>query len=200
MLNKPCTIECYTDGGSKMKYNIGSYSYIIYIDNKISIYNSKLVKDTTNNKMELTAMINLLKELAQSNNEIIHICSDSRYVLFGICNKLRSLNTGEYIYNNRWIDKWKSNNWITTNGENVLNKELWIELDYLLKKISENNIIEFFHTRGHGKAGFVEGNHYADLLCGYEMFKYCMENNIEWKDGNKKKFKDCFLKGYSLFD
>ena len=68
-------------------------------------------RDTTNNRMELLAPINALKEMKQ--NEQIEIYTDSQYVKLGITD---------------WINKWVLNNWKTSKKEDVKNKDLWIEL------------------------------------------------------------------------
>ena len=68
-------------------------------------------RNTTNNRMELLAPINALKEMKQ--NEQIEIYTDSQYVKLGI--------TG-------WINKWVLNNWKTSKKEDVKNKDLWVEL------------------------------------------------------------------------
>ena len=64
---------------------------------------------TTNNKMELMATIKALSYLKDKSNIIIF--TDSKYVIDGI---------------NKWILKWKQNNWQTANKKKVKNKELWL--------------------------------------------------------------------------
>ena len=75
-------------------------------------------KDTTNNRMELLAPINALKEM--KSNEQIEIYTDSQYVKLGIT---------------EWINKWIINNWKTSKKEDVKNKDLWIELYDLNKSL-----------------------------------------------------------------
>ena len=75
-------------------------------------------KDTTNNRMELLAPINALKEM--NPNEQIEIYTDSQYVKLGIT---------------EWINKWVVNNWKTSKKEDVKNKDLWIELYNLNKSL-----------------------------------------------------------------
>ena len=76
-------------------------------------------KNTTNNRMELLAPINALKELSPSDQ--IEIYTDSQYVKLGIT---------------EWINKWIINNWKTSKKEDVKNKDLWIELYDLNKSLN----------------------------------------------------------------
>lgn len=68
--------------------------------------------DTTNNRMEMMAAIDGLRSLEERCN--VTIFTDSKYLINGIT---------------KWIHKWKKKNWITTKNTNVLNKDLWIELE-----------------------------------------------------------------------
>ena len=74
-------------------------------------------KNTTNNRMELMAPINALKNI-NSDEEII-VYTDSQYVKLGIT---------------EWINSWVKNNWKTSKKEEVKNKDLWTEL-YNLNKV-----------------------------------------------------------------
>ena len=76
-------------------------------------------KNTTNNRMELLAPINALKEMSPSDQ--IEIYTDSQYVKLGIT---------------EWINKWIINNWKTSKKEDVKNKDLWIELYDLNKSLN----------------------------------------------------------------
>ena len=71
-------------------------------------------KDTTNNRMELMATINALKEV--NSEDLIEIYTDSKYVKNGITD---------------WIHNWIKNNWKTSNKEDVKNKDLWVQLHEL---------------------------------------------------------------------
>jgi len=75
-------------------------------------------KNTTNNQMELLAMIKALEALNTDKYEI-EIWTDSKYVMDGIT---------------KWIKNWKKNNWKTANKQDVKNKELWQKLDELMQK------------------------------------------------------------------
>ena len=73
---------------------------------------------TTNNQMELTALIEALKQI-KTDKYPIEIWTDSKYVLDGIT---------------KWIKNWKKNGWKTANKKEVKNKLLWQTLDELMNK------------------------------------------------------------------
>ena len=110
-------IKIYTDGSCLTNPGDGGWAAIIIKDDK----NKEIIgseKDTTNNRMELLAPINALKEMKP--NEQIEIYTDSQYVKLGIT---------------EWINKWVVNNWKTSKKEDVKNKDLWIELYNLNKSL-----------------------------------------------------------------
>lgn len=100
---------------------------LIYNDIKKEI--SGGLKNTTNNVMEVTAVIEGLKILKRPCE--VQIYSDSNYVV--------------NAFNQGWIYNWKKNNWKTANKEPVKNRELWEEL-YELTKIHK---VEFVKVKGH---------------------------------------------------
>ena len=110
-------IEIYTDGSCLTNPGNGGWAAIINKDGKITKISGN-EKDTTNNRMELLAPINALKEM--KSNEQIEIYTDSQYVKLGIT---------------EWINKWVLNNWKTSKKEDVKNKDLWIELYNLNKNL-----------------------------------------------------------------
>ena len=85
----------------------------MYSGHKKELHGSSAV--TTNNIMELTAMIMGLKALKEPCE--VTICTDSQYAKNGITT---------------WIHGWKKNGWVTSKKEPVKNKELWVELDSLI--------------------------------------------------------------------
>jgi ribonuclease HI len=103
-------ITIYTDGSCLTNPGHGGWAAIINQDGKIKkITGSE--KNTTNNRMELLAPINALKQI--DNKTKIEIFTDSQYVKLGIT---------------EWINKWVNNNWQTAKKEDVKNKDLWVEL------------------------------------------------------------------------
>ena len=107
-------LEIYTDGACRGNPGVGGWGAILKYDNKIKEING-FSKETTNNIMELSAVINALKELNRTCDIII--TTDSNYVKDGIT---------------KWIHNWKKNGWKTANKKPVKNKELWLELDNLV--------------------------------------------------------------------
>ena len=85
-------------------------------------------KDTTNNRMELMATINALKEV--NSEDLIEIYTDSKYVKNGITD---------------WIHSWIKNNWKTSNKEDVKNKDLWVQLH----ELSNNSKIKWNWVKAH---------------------------------------------------
>jgi ribonuclease HI len=110
-------IEIYTDGSCLTNPGSGGWAAIINNDGNIKKISGN-EKETTNNRMELLAPINALKEI-DCNSQVI-IYTDSQYVKLGIT---------------EWINKWITNNWQTSKKENVKNKDLWIELYNLNKSL-----------------------------------------------------------------
>ena len=108
-------IKIYTDGSCLNNPGNGGWAAIINTNGDVKKISGS-VKDTTNNKMELTAPIKALQEI--NGNEQIEIYTDSQYVRLGITD---------------WVHKWIKNNWLTSKKEPVKNKELWTQL-YELNK------------------------------------------------------------------
>ena len=103
-------IKIYTDGSCLKNPGNGGWAAIININGKIKKISGN-EKNTTNNRMELMATINALKEM--STRDLIEIFTDSKYVKNGIT---------------EWVNSWILNNWKTSKKEDVKNKDLWIEL------------------------------------------------------------------------
>ena len=103
-------IKIYTDGSCLENPGKGGWAAIINNDGDIKKVSGR-EKNTTNNRMELMALINALKEM--NPNKKIEIYTDSQYVKLGIT---------------QWINTWLKNNWKTSKKEDVKNKDLWLEL------------------------------------------------------------------------
>lgn len=118
----------YTDGACSGNPGPGGWgSILMYKNNKKEISGGK--KDTTNNVMELTAVIEGLKLLKFPCK--VKLYSDSAYVV--------------NAFNEKWIYGWLKNGWKNASKEPVKNKELWQEL-YDLTKVHE---VEFIKVKGH---------------------------------------------------
>lgn len=108
-------IEIFTDGACSGNPGAGGWGAILrHKDTEKEL--SGAAAETTNNRMELTAVIEALKALKTQCN--ITLYTDSRYVMDGVT---------------QWMENWKKNNWRTTNKKSaVKNIDLWQELDSLL--------------------------------------------------------------------
>ena len=107
---------------------LGGWGTILfYKENKKEIWGNK--KDTTNNVMELTAVIEGLKLLKFPCE--VDLYSDSAYVVNG--------------FEKGWIYGWIKNNWVNSSKEPVKNKELWLELYNLTK----THKVNFIKVKGH---------------------------------------------------
>ena len=143
MMNK---VEIFTDGACKGNPGPGGWGAILrYGTTEKEIYGAN--KNTTNNIMELTAVIESLKNLNKPCELII--TTDSKYVKNGIT---------------EWIHNWKKNGWRTAAKKEVKNKELWIELDSLIQIHS----ISWDWVKGH--SGHPE-NERADSLANLAIEK-----------------------------
>ena len=120
-------IEIYTDGACSGNPGPGGWGAIILYNNDSSTLSGG-EKLTTNNRMEITAVIKSL-EIIEENSEI-KIYTDSKYVINGITN---------------WIKSWKENDWISSNKKVVKNVDLWKNLELLVQK----KIISWQWVKGH---------------------------------------------------
>ena len=129
----------YTDGACRGNPGIGGWGVLMsYQGEARELYGGEA--NTTNNKMELRAVIEGLNTLKEPCS--VKVFTDSKYVMEGI---------------NSWIHNWKKNNWKTANKKDVKNKDLWIQLDNL---VSKHNI-EWEWVKGHSGN---PGNEKADEL------------------------------------
>lgn len=121
-------VTIYTDGACSGNPGPGGWGAVLICDDvKKEISGAK--KDTTNNIMEMTAVLEALKLLKYECD--VKIYSDSAYVV--------------NAFNQGWIYNWRKNNWKTANKEPVKNRELWEELYDLTKK----HKTEFIKVKGH---------------------------------------------------
>lgn len=141
-------ITIYTDGACSGNPGPGGWGAILMMgDNKKEISGGS--QNTTNNIMELTAVIEALKLLKRPCK--VNIYSDSAYVVNAFIQK--------------WIYGWMKKNWKTASGDPVKNKELWQEL-YLLTKTHE---VTFNKVKGHADNEF---NNRCDELARMETSKF----------------------------
>ena len=111
-------IKIYTDGSCMSNPGNGGWAAIIKMNGEIKKISGN-EKNTTNNRMELMAPINALKNI--NSKDPIEIFTDSKYVKNGIT---------------EWINTWVLNNWKTSKKDNVKNKDLWLELHKLNQSLN----------------------------------------------------------------
>ncbi len=132
-------IKIYTDGACSG--NPGPGGWGVFIENSGNVTElSGRDENTTNNRMELKAVIEALKFF--TINSELTIYTDSKYVMDGA---------------SRWIINWKKNNWKTAQKKDVKNKDLWIELDNFLNY----HDVSWVWVKGHDG---IYGNERADYL------------------------------------
>jgi ribonuclease HI len=132
-------VEIFTDGACRGNPGPGGWGVVFrYGETEKEIFGGEAA--TTNNRMELTAVIRALEALKQPSR--VKLYTDSQYVQKGI---------------QEWIHSWKRNGWKTADKKPVKNKELWVELDELRR----SHDIEWHWVKGH--AGHPE-NERADAL------------------------------------
>ena len=139
----------YTDGGCIGNPGKGGWAFCAVENDKAIFTQSGSSAATTNNKMELSAVIAVLEYAKSQNLENITINTDSQYVKNGITT---------------WIHNWKRNGWKTASKQSVKNQEYWIKLDSLTQGIN----ITWSWVKGH--AG-VEFNELCDSIVSLEMNK-----------------------------
>lgn len=131
-------IEVFTDGGCSGNPGRGGWAYHLTADcgNEVAVdehESSGAAEYTTNNRMEMTAVIEALRKIKESWDYqyfCVIVVTDSTYVQQGISS---------------WIHRWKSNHWKTTAGKPVKNADLWSRLDSLSAAVKA----EFRWVRGH---------------------------------------------------
>lgn len=132
-------VEMYTDGACRGNPGKGGWGALLrFGEAEKALYGGELM--TTNNRMELTAVIKGLEELTKPCKVLI--TTDSKYVLKGIT---------------EWMDNWKRRNWRTASKKPVQNVDLWMELDELVRK----HTVDWCWVKGH--SGHTE-NEIADDL------------------------------------
>ena len=132
-------VQIFTDGACKGNPGPGGWGAIMIYGDHVKELNGYSA-ETTNNIMELTAVIEALKSLTRPC--AIILTTDSNYVKDGIT---------------QWIHNWKKKNWKTANKQPVKNKECWLQLDVEVQR----HQIEWKWVKGH--SGHPE-NERADEL------------------------------------
>ncbi len=129
----------YTDGACRGNPGPGGWGVVLRYQGNLKTLKG-FDPETTNNRMELTAVIEGLRTLTRSCDIELH--TDSKYVMQGI---------------NEWLSNWKRNGWKTAAKKPVKNIDLWQQLD---DEVSRHEI-DWNWVKGHSG---VEDNEFADQL------------------------------------
>lgn len=141
-------MKIYTDGACSGNPGPGGWASVIPLNrNNIILRGGKA--NTTNNEMELTAVIEGLR--AVDLPEKVEIYTDSAYI--------------ERAFNENWLDNWQKNNWKTANKKDVKNRELWEELLIQTNK----HDVTFIKVKGHSDNKF---NNLCDKIAVEESLKF----------------------------
>lgn len=138
-------VELYTDGSCEPSSGLGGWAFILrFIDcgHEIMLYGKS--ENTTNNRMEMMAVIEGLNSLNRRCDVVIY--ADSRYVLDGL---------------RTWLPAWKKNGWKKSDKKPVKNQDLWMALDELKKK----HKIRYNWIKGHNNH---EENEIVDIMASYD--------------------------------
>lgn len=143
-------VHLFVDGAARnnqSENNIGAYGAILHY-NGHKRYITMGFKNTTNNIMELKGVIEGLKAMKRHDLPV-RVYSDSAYVVNGI--------------NKGWLDGWAKNGWVKSDGKQVKNMELWIELLDLIRMFDDLKIIK---VKAHATN---EGNNEVDAMINDTM-------------------------------
>jgi len=140
-------VEIFTDGGCRGNPGLGGWGVLLRFEGTEKQL-SGAVEETTNNRMELTAVIEALSALTRPS--MVSVTTDSQYVRKGMI---------------EWISNWKKNNWQTSAKKPVKNVDLWQALDALCA----THDVTFFWVKGH--SGHKE-NDLVDALANQAMDIY----------------------------
>lgn len=149
-------IRIFTDGACSENPGPGGWAAVFNSEDKCRTISGNEAS-TTNNRMELKAVIESYKKILSKkrSDEEFELYSDSAYVV-------NSINSG-------WIEKWQKNNWKTTKGDDVKNRDLWEEFTALRNEIKSRGIsIVVIKIKGHTGNTF---NELVDRIAKEESMK-----------------------------
>ncbi len=133
------TIKIWSDGACTGNPGPGGWGTIMSIDGKKQEFSGGS-RRSTNNIMELTGALEGIKRTPKGASLVV--CSDSQYLVKGMT---------------EWLKNWKRRGWKKADGGDVLNRDLWIELD----RQCENRTIQWQWVKGH--AGHIENERCDEL-------------------------------------
>ena len=144
-------ISIYTDGACSGNPGVGGWAAVLLYNNKTKELSGAEAR-TTNNRMELYAVIAGLKALKRKCD--VNLYSDSAYVV--------------NAFKQGWLKNWVSNGWRTSGRKDVQNADLWKELLYL----TEIHNVNFIKVKGHADDFY---NNHCDKLATDEIKRFKIE-------------------------
>lgn len=130
-------IRIYTDGACSDNPGPGGWAIVVNTSDGCIQYTGRSTS-TTNNRMEMSAMLRALQYIAEEGNvtDAYEIYCDSAYVVNAI--------------NNSWLTKWKLGGWKTKTGDEVKNKDLWLQISDYIRSINRMDYqLVIYKVKGH---------------------------------------------------
>ena len=137
-------IRVYTDGACSGNPGPGGWAMVVNTDKQCKTYGGYAIQ-TTNNRMELTAVNQSLKMISKHkvDGDVFEIYSDSAYVINAITKK--------------WLHGWLTNGWKTKTGNDIKNRDLWEQTNKYLQLIENVGVkVSFIKIKGHAGNTFNE--------------------------------------------
>ena len=113
-------------------FSVGAY--VAKINNEIYEHDAVYELQSTGQRGEILALLQALERCVNSDEELIYIISDSEYIVNCI--------------NKEWYKNWENKGWITAEGEEVKNKDLWEKVSGMLSMLEDKEIV-VYHIKGH---------------------------------------------------
>ena len=149
-------VRIYTDGACSENPGPGGWAIVVNTESACDQFSGSEAS-TTNNRMELTGMLEALKYIATHGNsrDIYEVYCDSAYVVNSI--------------NNKWLERWKLNGWKTKQGDDIKNRDLWELISEQFKQIRKHEQqVLLIKIKGHAGNTF---NELVDKLARAESMK-----------------------------
>lgn len=139
---KMAKVRVFTDGACSGNPGPGGYAAILFEESGYKVVSGYSI-DTTNNRMELMAVIEGIKKALSLGYQEVEVYADSAYVVNAVVKN--------------WLSDWKRKGWLTAKGTEVKNKKQWIELDRILANKENAGKVKLIKVKGH------DGNQFNEL-------------------------------------
>ena len=130
-------LDFYTDGAWSSATDMGGWGLVVVEDDEVLETQGGYEPYTTNNRMELTAILTALRIIDQIESSRVEICiiTDSAYC----CNAL----------NEKWYVNWLNNGWKTSDKRDVKNQDLWRRIVALYIKLKDKHSLKIIKVKSH---------------------------------------------------